>query len=268
MMMKKYKISFTLVIVESINNNTYNILNKNKKLTKAEVGCSLSHLWCLNKIIKDRLKNAIIFEDDIIFHKDIKYMFTKIMKLQSYDFLLLGACDFSFSKLNLKNVLDIGLYKPDRNSIKVYGAHAIYYSLKGAERMFQKTNENLYFFDRNYHIMFDYFKDTSYICYPNLVVSDISTTNIDHHYQFLSEDEKKYYLQCFDNFNFNNYNFFYLSLITQNPKIPILDTDTYETYLDKIIESRFKKKDHQKEIKERLVMNFFDINDLKFLLLF
>ena len=268
MMMKKYKINFTLVIVDSINDDIYNIINKNKKLTKGEIGCSLSHMWCLNRIIKDGLKNAIIFEDDIIFHKDIIQMFTKVMNSQTYDFLLLGACDFNFSKLNFKNVLDVGLYKPDPNSIKVYGAHAIYYSLKGAERMFEKTNENLYFFDRNYHIMFDYFKDTSYICYPNLVVSDISTTNINHYYQFFSENEKKYYTECFHNFNFNHYNFFYLSLIIQNPEISLSDTDTFEKYVDKIIENSFKNKQYQKEIKKRMVMNFFDINDLKFLLLF
>jgi len=269
MLMKKYKVNFTLVIVEPINNNIYTILNKNKKLTKAEIGCSLSHMWCLNKIITEKINNAIIFEDDIIFHKDFKNMFFKIMQKQSYDFLLLGACDFSFFKLNYKNVSEEeGLYKPHPHSSKVYGAHANYYSLKGATRMFEKTNENIYFFDRNYHFMFDYFKDTSFICYPNLVVSDISTTNINHDYHFFSEHEKKYYSECFNNFKFQDYNFIYLSLLIQHPKITITDTDTYEIYLNKIIEHLFKNNTHQKEIKNRLVMNFFDINDLKFLLAF
>jgi glycosyl transferase family 25 len=268
MLMKKYKINFTLVMVEPISNNLFSILNKNKKLTKAEIGCSLSHLYCLNKIIKDQLNNAIILEDDIIFHKDFSNMFAKIIKKQNYDFLLLGACDFSFSKMNFENVTEDGLYHPNPKSIKVYGAHAIYYSLKGATRMYELTNANLYFFDRDYHTMFHYFPTTSFICYPNLIVSDISTSNINHNYPFFSDAEKNYYFDCFTEFKFKNYNFLFLSLFKINHSIIIKETDTYETYLNKLVDFTFKNPEHQKEIKNRLVMDFFDINDVMFLLNF
>jgi GR25 family glycosyltransferase involved in LPS biosynthesis len=268
MIMKKYKINFTLVLVEPINNNLYNIINKNKKLTKSEVGCSLSHMCCLNKMIKEEIKNAIILEDDIIFHKDFQNMFSKIMKKHNYDFLLLGACDFNFSKMNYENVTEEGLYRPKSNSPKLYGAHAIYYSIKGATRMFEKINENLYFFDRDFHIMFNYFTDTSFICYPNLVVTDISTSNLNHNYPFFSETEKKYYLDCFIDFNFKNYHFLYLSLLRLNHVITIKENDTYETYLEKLIQYTFKNPELQIDIKNRLVMDFFDLNDLQFLLTF
>lgn len=267
MLMKKYKIDFTLVLVETINDKLYQVLNKNKKLTKSEVGCTLSHLWCLNKIIRESYKNAIIFEDDIIFHKNFKDLFFKIMEKQTYDFLLLGACDFSFSSLNSKNVLN-DIYRPDPKSIKVYGAHAIYYSLLGAQKMFEYTNENIFFFDRNFHALFQLFPKTSFICYPNLVVSDISTTNLNHTYPFFSESEKLYYNECFLSFSFQNYQFIYLSLFENYTVVPLSNDDTYETYYNKLVKYCFIDKTQQEEIKKRSVMTFFNESDLQLLLLF
>lgn len=270
MLMKKYKINFTLVIVEPIPTHLYDILNQNKKLTKSELGCTLSHMWCLNKIISDNMTSAIIFEDDIIFHKNFKQMITNIFQLQTYDFLLLGACDFSFSKMNFEFVNKNGLYRPHPSSIKVYGAHAIYYSLQGAMKMFDYINENIYFIDRNFHCIFKHFPNTSFICYPNLIVSDISTTNIGHNYPFFSENEKKYYLDCFQDFQFNDYNFFYLSLFKNlhSPLLTILETDTYEIYMNRLIKLIFKKKEEQLALKKRLVYDFFTLNDIKFILNF
>jgi GR25 family glycosyltransferase involved in LPS biosynthesis len=270
MLMKKLKINFTLVIVEPIPIHLFNILNKNKKLTKSELGCTLSHMWCLNKIISDNLQSAIIFEDDIIFHRDFKPMFQNIIQLKKYDFLLLGACDFSFSKININNVNNKGLYRPNPLSSKVYGAHAIYYSLVGAQKMFNYINENIYFIDRNFHCIFDYFPETSFICYPNLIVSDISTTNIGHNYPFFSNKEKNYYLDCFKNFQFTDYHFFYLSFFNNlnSQSLNILEIDNYEIFIDKLINILFPIKEEQNILKKRLVYDFFTMNDLKFLLNF
>jgi glycosyl transferase family 25 len=270
MLMKKYKINFTLVIVETIPNHLYNILNKNKKLTKGELGCTLSHMWCLNKIITDNLKSAVILEDDIIFHKDFKQMCTNIFQLQTYDFLLLGACDFSFSKMNFEFVNSNGLYRPHPSSLKVYGAHAIFYSSQGAKKMFEYINENIYFIDRNFHCIFDFFPNTSFICYPNLIVSDISTTNIGHTYPFFSENEKNYYLDCFRDFQFTDYNFFYLSLFTNlnSRSLSILETDNYEIFINKLIEVLFPNIEQQIILKKRLSCDFFTMNDLKLILNF
>ena len=41
-----------------------------------EVGCYLSHMWCLNDIIKNNIKNAIIFEDDIVVRKNFENLYT------------------------------------------------------------------------------------------------------------------------------------------------------------------------------------------------
>jgi glycosyl transferase family 25 len=262
MLMKKYNIEFTLVVVNKISDDIYQILNENKKLTKEEVGCSLSHLWVLNNIIKNKINNAIIFEDDIIFHKNFDELFLNIINKQKYDFLLLGACDFSFSSLNYKNIDDT-LYRPNKNAIRVYGAHSNYYSLNGAIKMFEDSIKNIYFFDRNYHTMFNYFEKTSYICSPNLVVSDISTTNLEHSYSFLSDKEKYYYDSCFINFNFNDYNFIYLDLILKNKNIKIEDCDTFESYYKKLIKATFSDNNQREQIKKRIAMDFFSINDIK-----
>jgi GR25 family glycosyltransferase involved in LPS biosynthesis len=229
LLMAKYKINFNLVIVERIHKKIYQKILPNEDITKEELGCTLSHLWCLNKIIKKNIKNAIIFEDDVIFHKNFIHMFEKIYN-DTYEFLLLGACDFSFKNLNCKNVVD-GLYVPHHDSKMVFGAHANYYSLKGATHMFKETLENFSFFDKHYMNIFDFFKNTSFICFPNLVVTDISTTNLQHKYTLFSRLEESYYLNCFNNdFNFNDYNFIYLILFINAPKLKLKKYNTSCNY--------------------------------------
>ena len=118
--MKKYGISFKLVIVEKIKQVDYDYYNKyGNNISIGELGCGLSHVWCLKDIIKNKYENAIIFEDDIIFHKNFESKFYDIIQKQSYDFLLLGACDFHFSEINYKNVNE-NLYRPDSKFEKVY----------------------------------------------------------------------------------------------------------------------------------------------------
>ena len=262
--MKKYKINFTLITVDKINADHYQKISANNDITVQEAGCLLSHLWCLDSIIKNEYKNAIIFEDDIIFHKKFHNLFKQIYK-PVYDFLLLGLCDFSFSKIN-KNQVYNSLYVPHPSSINVYGAHANYYSLKGAKQMLELKTRNLSFFDSDYHSMFQYFKNSAYVCYPNLVVSDISTTNLSHTYPFFSVYEKNYYEKCFINFNFNDYNFIYLDIIHKNKDIQILENDTFETYIKKIIYYTFYDKDKEQHIKERISCDFFTIDDIKYII--
>ena len=101
-LMKKYGINFKLIIVNRVSNDTYNLLCKNSLLSGSELGCCLSHLWCLYQIVANKLENAIIFEDDIILHKNFIDKFIKIYDSKpEMDFLLLGAHDFMFSKLNV-----------------------------------------------------------------------------------------------------------------------------------------------------------------------
>ena len=177
---------------------------------------------------------------------------------------MLGACDFNFKLLNIHNVCN-NIYYPNINSKMLYGAHANYYSLNGAKYIFKKKCKNLSFFDKNYNDIFDYFKYTSCICYPNLVVSDITTTNLHHEYILLSNIEKNYYINCFDNFNFNDYNFIYLDLIIKNKNYNFQHNETYEYYISILINNYFNKNYERCELKKRLVMDFFTMEDIYFI---
>lgn len=260
-LMKKYKINYTFVVVDRIKEEDYLYINKKNLLTKSECGCLLSHLWCLNEIIKNQYPNALVLEDDIILHKDFINKFDKIYS-PVYDLLLLGACDFSFASLH-KNRVKNGVYTITEESRKVYGAHANYYSLKGAMKMFDLKMNDLSFFDKDYYSMFAYFVNTSFICYPNLVVTDISTTNLNHKYEFFTQNEINYYSKCFTQFDFTQYNFIYLHIIQKNKDIKIQPQDTYESYMLKLIHTYFYNKKHETNIQHRLVMDFFTLNDLK-----
>uniref|UniRef100_A0A6C0LHF3 Glycosyl transferase family 25 domain-containing protein n=1 Tax=viral metagenome TaxID=1070528 RepID=A0A6C0LHF3_9ZZZZ len=340
MLMKKYNINFSLIVVNRISQKVHSLI-KNNRITKEELGCTLSHMWCLREIIKNNYENAIIFEDDIIFHKNFKEMFMDIFQ-HEYDFLLLGACDFSFQHLHKKlllntdnelqiknqiidhvdniseqqdntfeeqqdntlqedtfeehqentlqedtfeeppedtipeiqfvtkemNTLDSvssvkNMYRPDQNAVKVYGAHANYYSLHGAKVMFESKRDNISFFDKSYLLMFDTFENTSFICYPNLVVSDISTSNLNHSYPFLSKSEDSYYKRCFDNFQFTDYNFIYLDIILKHKSVNIREDDSVESYITRLIKYQFQSVTERELIKNRHVFDFFTIRDLE-----
>lgn len=304
-LMKKFNINFSLVVVNRISEKIYSLVD-NKEITKDELGCTLSHLWCLNEIIKNKYENAIIFEDDVIFHKNFKAMFMTIFQYD-YDFLLLGACDFSFKSLNKDRVeraevvganrkneeekeekenlslpfneneykpdseinnetqklIYKNIYKPHINSEKVYGAHAIYYSLEGAKEMYEIKTENISFFDKDYMQIFDKFQNSSFICCPNLVISDISTSNLQHSYKFFSKSEELYYLNCFDKFLFTDYNVIYLDIILKHKGVKIKENDTYDSYITKLIQYQFSSAKERDIIKKRFVMDFFTINDME-----
>jgi GR25 family glycosyltransferase involved in LPS biosynthesis len=259
--MKKYGISFTLVIVNKIKNTHYNYYCKyNNNISISELGCGLSHLYCIRDIIQNKYKNAIIFEDDIIFHRNFEAKFFDILQKQSYDFLLLGACDFDFSEINYKNI-DENLYRPNLNFHQVYGAHAIYYSLKGANYMLNHKLNEFAFFDYNLNKVFQYFNHTSFICYPNLVVTELSTSDNDHSYDLFSGKEKLFYSKCFIRFNFNDYHFIYLNLLDAKY---IDKYDNYKDYICYLFTQKYPEKNEciEKFIK-RVDFNFLTLDDVR-----
>jgi GR25 family glycosyltransferase involved in LPS biosynthesis len=255
-LMKKYKLNYTLVIVDRVSTELHKTLCRKKSLiSSSELGCCLSHLWCLNQIIKNKYENAIIFEDDIILHKNFTQLFLKIHN-PNFNFLLLGAHDFRFSDINYKNVKN-GLYRATKGE-QLYGAHANYYSLRGAKRMFEIRVSEISFFDKEYMLMFDYYKESSYICYPNLCVSNVTDSTLEHKREILSDSEHYYYSKCFINFNFNNYNFIYVNLLSE-----ILNTgDDYESYTDRYLYNYFHDINSINIVKKRLSTDFFTLNDL------
>ena len=264
LLMRKYNIRCTLVVVDEITDTMFSALNRNNVLSKGEAGCLVSHLWCLKQIIDQKIENAIIFEDDVILHKNFLGKFEEIVNIRKYDLLMLGACDFSFSKIHKAYVTN-GVYQMDRRAKRVYGAHAIYYSLAGAAKMFETKTRNgsITFFDNNYYEMFSFFPSSAYICYPNLVVADLSTSNLNHHFPFLSGAEENYYSQCFCDFSFQDYNFIYLDLLIKSPSISFEVSENYSSCIRKLLYYYFYNTEKALAIKSRMVMNFFTVADLK-----
>jgi len=272
-LMKKIKINFTLVLVERISSELHKSLSNNSKtfISKGELGCCLSHLWCLSQIIIKEYENAIIFEDDIILHKNFESEFMNIYNdcttnNNNLDFMLLGAHDFNFSEKNFKNVKN-KLYRPDETtSNQLYGAHANYYSLKGAKAMFKIRTTEISFFDKEYMMMFNHFNNSSFVCYPNLVVSNVSSSTLNHTREILTQMESEYYSKCFVKFNFNNYNFIYVNLLDKNLFNFDQIKNDYESFIDNCLYHKFHDLSKINMIKKRFVMNFFDLNDLKLIL--
>ena len=263
-LMKKYGINFTLVVVDYVPNSIYNtIYNTDKiRITKEEFGCCLSHLWCLHNIILNKCKNAIIFEDDIILHKNFITRFNKIYdKNPNIDFLLLGSQDQMFSTINHKHVHK-GLYKPEKSCTQLYGAHANYYSLNGAQAQYDIRSETISFFDKEYGILFNHFKE-SYVCYPNLAVSDITSSALNHKRPITEDMESEYYNRCFLNFNFNHYNFLYINLLNNTI---LTKSDNYKTFTENYLYECFHDFNKIDIVKNRLVMNFFTLDDIKCIL--
>lgn len=263
-LMKKYGINFTLVLVDYLPNSVYNtIYNTNKiRISKEELGCCLSHLWCLHKVIINKYKNAIIFEDDIILHKNFTNRFNKIYdKNPNVDFLLLGAQDQSFSTINYKHISK-GLYKPEKSCANLYGAHANYYSLNGAQAQYDIRTTSISFFDKDYGMLFNHFPE-SYVCYPNLAVANITSSALNHTRQITEDMESEYYNRCFLNFNFNHYNFLYVNLLNN---VVIKNTDTYKTFTENYLYEYFHDFNKIDIVKNRLVMNFFTLDDIKCIL--
>jgi GR25 family glycosyltransferase involved in LPS biosynthesis len=266
--MNKLNINFTLVIVNKVLDKDYQDLCPKKHISKEELGCCLSHLYCLNYIIKNNIKNSIILEDDVIFHKKFVKEFTKI-DLNNCDFLLLGAHDYSFSSLNYLHVQKNNLYHPDTNSNCLFGAHANYYSWVGAKCMFEIRSSLISFFDKEYMLMFQHFENTSFICYPNLIVTDVSKSHLNHSKHLFSMEEIDYYKKCFIQFDFNNYHFIYLDLLLDIKKIKKEEKEIFSSY-ENYIEYSLQKNPHLSSrpeyitlIKNRFSMDFFNLLDIK-----
>ena len=255
--MEKMNINYELVIVERIQEEDYQSIKNHalKIITKSMFGCYLSHMWCLKDAINNDYSKFIIFEDDIIFHKNFHLLFEEIIeKNEDIDILRLGSCDFHF-KENIKTLRD-NIYIPVQSAC---GTHGILFTKSYAQILFNYKLQNIQEYDTDLTKIGEYYKKRHVICFPNLVCAELSTTNIDHNYSFESEeDEKLYYKYCFqNNINFHDYHFIYLS--TLNGK-DCKDCKDYEEYINKVL-LKYPKK-IQEKLKKRLLYNFFILSDI------
>jgi len=261
-LMEKYNINFELIIVPTLSNEEYEIIN-NKSINLGEAGCYLSHMFCLNDAIINEYQKIIIFEDDIILHKQFHFLFENITSHFDFDILMLGCNDFQFRKLNCKFV-ENNLYKPHINTKFLYGTHAIMYSSKGLRELFTSRVNTPTFMDNNLIEFSNKFRSTFFISYPNLVLTDFSQTNLDHNFWITNKLKEKYYLKnCFDdNFNFTDYNFIYLKPLELSTVVDF--SKSYAENMMNILKLFFYNNiNNANIIYMRLVYDFFSLQDLE-----
>ena len=272
MLFKKLNIEYTLVVVEPISDELFSLLRGvEKQLSKSEVGCSLSHLWCLKHITENKYKGgSIIFEDDIVVHKNFESMFEHLFKEKHFDFLSMGACDFDFFDVNYKNVKN-GLYQPCLTSKRCYGAHANYYSPNGAKYIFKLKSLFFSFFDNNFSSIFKHFNTSAFITYPNLFVTELSTSNINHKYHFYSSYEVYFYSKCFTNFKFQEYRFLYLCMIQKLADYCERNKVTSEINESSIVKLMYNTlndipNEEKTSLLQRIDLDFFTCKDILFII--
>jgi len=256
---KKYKINYNLIIVDKIDKEVFSKLCKNSLISESELGCCMSHMWCLIHILKNEFENAIIFEDDVILSKKFIDQFLNVHQSNpKLDFLMLGAHDYNFSN-NFKHIKN-NIYRPEFDKEKrLYGAHANFYSYNGAKRMFYIRATNLSFFDNEYNLLFDTIPN-SYICYPNLAISNMSESRINHEKLILSKNEFEYYSQCFKDINLFNYNFIYANLLDISLA---KKEDEVDSFIERCLFKYFNDFDKITLVKKRFVLDFFTMDDIK-----
>jgi hypothetical protein len=109
-------------------------------------------------------------------------------------------------------------------------------------------------------LMFDYYRETSYIFYPNLCVSNVTASTLNHTREILSQMEMEYYSKCFKHFNFSHYNFFYVNLLSND--VNVTENDNYASYIDKCLYHHFHDYNSIEIIKRRLSMSFFTLKEV------
>lgn len=261
-MMKKLNMNYYMITVDAISSKVHSEIAKSKN--KGVVGCFLSHMWCINDAIKKKYLNFIIFEDDVVFHKD----FTKLLKglnYTQYDMLQLGCSDFNL-KDNLNNINfnkeTQVVYSPCKLAL---GAFANLYNINFAKIIFYEKLFKFEEFDTKFDMYYE--KYNIGICFPNLVIADLSTTNLEHDFSIFSCKKKhrhnSYISKCFVNFKYTDYYFVWIVFLEQCHsylKTKNITALSYEDYLINIED--FSKLTNAIDIKDILLNNGLEYGDI------
>lgn len=213
-LMCKMKVNYNLLMVDKIDYETYNKLGKkNIKTDKNKLGCIVSHLFCIKLCIDSNYNKFIILEDDIIFHKQFNELCTLDLLNLDFDMLMLGACDFNLN--NNKQLIhthfnNLYIYKPNRQAL---GAHANIYSISFAKTFYEfKMKTPIFEFDADFKKFYQ--KNNIYICIPNLVICELSTTNLNHKFGYNSLEYNNYIKKVFPKeFTYKDYKYITIDFI-------------------------------------------------------
>lgn len=259
---KKHGINYKLIVV---NKFTYNANRDNTKyqIHCSKLGCILSHLWCIRNAVENNYEQFIVFEDDIIFHKNFEQMFSNILLNNSVpDLLMLGAIDFGI-KRNMEYLDDKReIYYPKTN---VIGAHANMYKLEFAKAFLKHKLESnkIVEFDYDYHLFLNNFKIG--ICFPNIVVCELTTTNINHLFSPLETNGFNRYKNSFPpEFTYNNYEYINIMFLKHIHKC-FKENNIITSFDDciRLFTKRYVNRIYIHEMAEWLYNSGYDLDDLK-----
>lgn len=267
--LKKLSINYTLIIVKRINNIPKYVKLKDCRLGNNKFGCLSSHLWCIKNAINNNYDKFIIFEDDIVFKKDFNNMIDKYLNTD-FDMLMLGALDFN-SRDNLTQ-LNGKYYVPNKI---VLGASANVYTIEFAKKIYNyKINNCIEEFDLDFYKF--YKTNKIKICYPNLIINEMSTSNLNHNFNFKSNSVLfnkylNYYLKE-QKININDYNFITLEFIDycinninklKEENLIITKELLIEKYIESILsDNNIKNIDNILSHKVNLMNNDYNIDDI------
>jgi len=127
--------------IEKITDKVKSIELIGRELTPSEIGCALSHISVYEKMIRDNIEIAIIFEDDITIEKDFFNILESIDKLpKDWESILLGhypdglAEQQTLSSFWQRKKITT-LSDSVRLILPIYGTHAYMINLRGVKRI-------------------------------------------------------------------------------------------------------------------------------------
>lgn len=139
-------------------------------INKYAIGCMLSHYKIIEDAKKHKYKNILIFEDDVIFHKNFVEEFSnQINKIKNWKILYLGATQTYWDNIEYEN----GFYY----SLGTLGTFAIGINESIYEEVLALTKFNAAIDTKYINLQHKHYKEC-YTFYPNLVIADVSNSDI------------------------------------------------------------------------------------------
>lgn len=114
-----------------------------KDLTGGEMGCLLSHRSIYERIVRDGISEALIFEDDVIIDDEFPVVVSALLKQRLPYELVRFLGSEKVARLRQRAVHSItGVYTLNRLCTTPGGAHAYLIRLEGARKLVRHTQKN------------------------------------------------------------------------------------------------------------------------------
>lgn len=148
------------------------VLSKQPKLNKHEIGCKLSHYNIIKDAKKNNYKRILIFEDDVIFTLNFNELLNEyINKIENWKLFYLGYSQHYWSEVEY-------LTNDILKSNKIDGTFAyaidnsIFDDILNTQNILDKPIDNTLFeIQKKYN-------NRCYMCFPPLVIADIKDSEI------------------------------------------------------------------------------------------